>query len=191
MSTAPIAVSLGDQLLASLVTAIPASILTVVISWQAILRRKVEARVELQFEREKGRFEDRLQRRRELVMRVLEEEMIQRLDEIMGSAYRARNAVRELAAIGLDDERRTRLLEGIASEGRTFQRQIMENRIRLSALSSFDEAHALKNALLEVVRAESAGQRDGLAGSAALVESSFERFDAAINKVLAPEPATD
>jgi hypothetical protein len=185
VSAPSLAASLEAQLLASLVTAIPASILTVAISWQAILRRKVEARVELEFEREKGRFEDRLQRRRELLMRVLETEMLERLDEIMGSAYRARNAARDLAAMGHDDDHRAQLLEHIATEGRTFQQQIMDNRIRLSALSSFDEAHALKNALLAMVRAQRAGQREGLAESAALVESSFERFDAAINKVLA------
>ena len=191
MNAIPVAASLSTQLLASLVTAIPASILTVAVSWQAILRRKVEARVELEFEREKGRFQDQLQRRRELVMRVLEKEMIERMDEIMGSAYRARNAVRDLAAMRHDDDDRAQLVETIATEGRTFQHQIMDNRIRLSALSSFDEAHTLKNALLETIRAERGGQRDGLAESAALVESSFERFDAAIKKVLAAEADPD
>jgi hypothetical protein len=188
-----LAASLGEQLLSGLATAIPASILTVVVSWQAILRRKVEARVEAQiayeYAREKGRFDDELQRRRELVMRVLEKEMLERLDEIMACAYRARNAVRELATLDASADGRTQLLEQIAAEGRTFQTQIMENRIRLTALSSFEAAHALKNALLAVVRAERAGDRDELADSAALVESSFGRFDGAIGQVLAATPS--
>ncbi len=191
------AASPTELFVTGLVTAIPTSIITVAVSWLAVLRRKVEARVDaqvaLQLERDKDRFKDQLQRRRELVMRAMEKEMLERLDEIMGSAYRARNTVRELAVSSTDgdSEADAQLLEQLAAEGSKFRTQIMENRIRLSALSSFDEAHALKDALLAAARAARAGDRDDLVKNAALVELCFQRFDSAINTVILPDPPED
>lgn len=183
--------SVGSQMLASLIVAVPASVLTVVVSWMAILRTRVERRVEAQiaaeFQREQGRFEDRLQRRRDLVMRVLEKEMLEPLEQIMASAYRGRNAVRDLAALPPSADERADIAKQLAGEGRAFQAAIMENRIKLNALSAFHEAHELKNSLLAVVRAVQTDRHEDLATGAVLVESSFQRFDHALNEVLAPD----
>lgn len=185
--------SVGSQMLASLIVAVPASILTVVVSWLAILRTRVERRVEAQiaseFQREQGLFEDRLQRRRDLMMRVLEKEMLEPLEQIMASAYRARNAVRDLAAFPSSSDERADIAQRLATEGKTFQKAIMENRIKLNALSAFNDAHALKNSLLAVVRAERTDRHEDLATGAALVESSFQRFDHALNEVLSADAA--
>ena len=187
--------SVGDQILVSLVTAVSASVLTVAVSWLAILRRKVERRVDAQVDFElaqkKGRFDNRLLRQRELVMRILEKEMLEPFEEMMGSAYRARNAVRDLATLTPTSDERPELVQQLSTAGGAFQRQIMDNRIKLNAVSAFDEAHALKNSLLTVLRAERAGRHDDLTASAALVESSFQRFDGAIKEVLSAESAEE